>query len=281
MTRRSLVLVLIAVIGGSAAEPPRRIVSLSPDITEMLYGIGAFAQVVGVSDYCTYPPEVKQLPSVGGWHNPSLEKIAAMRPDLVLSDVAQAPFVEDHLKALGLKVVTVPDHTIDDVYATIKSLGRFTGHADAAAKLAADTRQQLLQVSQKVIGRSRPGVVLIVDRTPGTLTDLYTAADGSFLAELVSIAGGRSVAPKAANGYGKLSKEDLLAINPDVILDFVHGTPSRFAGNPIEAWSEMPELRAVKKHQVHGVNEDFVPHASQRIVETARLFARLIHPEVP
>jgi len=224
---------------------------------------------------------VKKLPSVGAWDNPSLEKIAAMRPDLVLSDVAQAQLVEDHVKALGLKIVAVPDHTIDDVYATIVSLGRITGHADAAAKLAADTRRQLQQVSQKAAGLSRPSVIMIVDRTPGTLNDLYTAADTSFLAELVSIAGGHSIAPKAAIGYGKLSKEDLLALNPDIILDFVHGTPSRFAGNPIEAWSEMPELRAVKKHQVHAVNEDFVPHASQRMVETARLFARLIHPEVP
>jgi len=281
MTRRALVLALIAAFGCCAAEAPRRIVSLSPDLTEMLYGIGAFGQVAGVTDYCTYPPEVKRLPSVGGWANPSLEAIAALRPDLVLSDVAQAPFVEDPLKALGLKIVTVPDHTLDDVYATIAALGRITGHADASAKLVAETRWELLKVSQSVAGRSRPSVVLIVDRTPGTLTDLYTAAGGSFLGELVDIAGGRSVAPKAANGYGKLSKEDLLAINPDVILDFVHGTPSRFAANPIEAWNEMPELRAVKTHQVHGVNEDFVPHASQRITETARLFARLIHPELP
>lgn len=281
MTRRALVLVLTTALGCCAADLPHRIVSLSPDITEMLYGIGAFVQVVGVSDYCTYPPEVKRLPSVGGWANPSLEKLAAMRPDLVVSDVAQAPFVEDQAKELGLKVVTVPDHGIDDVYATMATLGRITGHAETAAKLVADTRAQLQSVSQKVAGRARPSVILIVDRTPGTLGDLYASTDGSFLVELVAIAGGRSVAPKAGDGYSKLSKEDLLAINPDIILDFVHGTSSRFAGNPIEAWNEMPELRAVKTHQVHAVNEDFVPHASQRMAETARLFLRLIHPEVP
>jgi len=97
---------------------------------------------------------------------------------------------------------------------------------------------------------------------------------------LVAIGGGWIGAPKARNGYGKLSKEDLLAINPDIILDFIHGSESRFAGNPVEAWKEMPELKAVRKGDVHGVNEDYVPHASQRIVHTAELFARLIHPEV-
>lgn len=280
MTRRVFTLVLAAAVS-YAADAPRRIVSLSPDITEMLYGIGAFSQMAGVSDFCTYPPAVKRLPSVGGWANPSLEKLASMHPDLVLSDVAQAPLVEDDVKALGLRIVTVPDHSIADVYQTLETLGRLTGHADAAAKLAADTREQLRLVSQKVAGHSRPSVVLIVDRTPGTLAELYTATGGSFLAELVAVAGGSSTAPNAADGYGKLSKEDLLAIDPDIILDFVHGTSSRFAANPIEAWNEMPELRAVKTHHVYGVNEDFVPHASQRIVETARLFARLIHPEAP
>ena len=76
------------------------------------------------------------------------------------------------------------------------------------------------------------------------------------------------------------NKEDLLAINPDIILDFIHGVKSRFAGDPMEAWGEMPELKAVRMRRVHGVNEDFVPHASQRIVQTGELFARLIHPEV-
>ncbi len=280
MIRRALLLGLLATLAAPAADQPRRIVSLSPDITEMLYGIGAFGQVAGVSDYCTYPPEVNRLPSVGGWHNPSLEKLASLRPDLVVADVAQAPFIEDKVKALGLKMLVVPDHTIQDVYSTIAALGRATGHDSEAARLAAATRQRLERVSQRTAGRAKPSVIMIVNRTPGTLTDLYSATEGSYLAELVAIAGGRVVAPKAADGYGKLSKEDLLAINPDVILDFIHGTPSRFAGDPIEAWREMPELRAVRARHVYGVNEDYVPHASQRIVDTAELFARLIHPEL-
>jgi iron complex transport system substrate-binding protein len=122
----------------------------------------------------------------------------------------------------------------------------------------------------------RPKVVLIVDRTPGTLRDLYTATDGGYLAELVAVAGGRIAAPPAPSGYGKLSKEDLLAIDPEVILDFIHGikVPS---GDPLEAWQEMAVLKAVRSRRIYGVNEDFVPHASQRMVQTAALFARLIH----
>ena len=278
--RRALLAAFLAAIGAHAADPPKRIVSLSPNVTEMLYGIGAFGQVVGISDYCTYPPEVKQLPSVGGWHNPSLEKLAALHPDLVISDDSQAPFIENNVKALGLRLLVVPNHTIQEIYAGMTELGRATRHEDQAAKLVAKTHERLELLAHKFAGRPTPSVILIVNRTPGTLRDLYTATEGGFLAELVAIAGGRVAAPKAPNGYGKLTNEDLLAINPDAILDFIHGTQGKFAGNPIEPWRDMPELKAMRTGRIYGVNEDYVPHASQRIVETAELFARLIHPEV-
>jgi len=199
----------------------------------------------------------------------------------VIVDDGQAPFVEDNFKKLGLRVMVVADHTVKDVYAAITALGYATGHEEAAAKLAATTRAELLRISQRTAALPKPKVVLIVERTPGTLRDLYTATDGGFLAELVTMAGGRIAAPPDKRGYAKLSKEDLLAINPDVILDFIHGAKSRFAGEPMEAWRDMAELKAVGTRRVHGVNEEFVPHASQRMVQTAALFARLIHPEAP
>jgi iron complex transport system substrate-binding protein len=278
--KRAIILTFAFALCAAGEDVPRRIVSLSPNVTEMLYGIGAFGQVVGISDYCTYPPDVNKLPSVGGWHNPDLEKLAALRPDLVIVDDGQAPFVEDNFRKLGFKIMVVADHSIQDVYTAITALGRATGHEQSAAKLAETTRTGLLRISQKTAALTKPKVVLIVDRTPGTLRDLYTATEGGFLAELVTMAGGRIAAPPAKRGYGKLSKEDLLAIDPDVILDFIHGVKSRFSGDAMEAWREMAELKAVRKGQVHGVLEDYVPHASQRIVQTAALFAHLIHPEV-
>ena len=278
MTRYAIA--LLFTLCAAADSVPHRIVSLSPNVTEMLYGIGAFKQVVGISDYCTYPPDVSKLPSVGGWHNPSLEKLTALDPDLVIVDDGQAPFVEDNFKKLGFRLMVVPSHLVEDVYTGITSLGEVTGHQQQAAALVASTRAGLARVAQKTAGLPKPSVVLIVDRTPGTLRDLYTATEGGFLAELVQIAGGRVATTPVKKGYAKLSKEDLLAINPDVILDFIHGIKSRFSGDPMEAWREMPELKAVRTHRVHGVNEDYVPHASQRMVKTAELFARLIHPEV-
>jgi len=277
---RAFFVALAFALCAPCADVPQRIVSLSPDLTEVLYGIGAFHRVVGVSDYDTYPPEVAKLPHLGPLHSPNLETLTALHPDLVVINSAQAAFVEDTLKQLGLRILKSSNRTLEEVYSSMLTMGRATGNDSEAVKLAAATRESLDRVARKTARFPRPRVVLIIDRTPGTLRDLYTATEGSFLSELIEIAGGHLVAHPAKTGYAKLSKEDLLALNPDIILDFIQGPKSRFAGDPLEAWREMPELKAVRTRRVHGVNDDFVPHASQRIVQTAELFARLIHPEV-
>jgi iron complex transport system substrate-binding protein len=274
-----LTVVLTLALGAIAHAQPRRIVSLSPNLTEILYGIGAFPQVAGVTDYCTYPPEVKKLPSVGGWDGASMEKLLALRPDLVVVDDAEAPFVEGKVRALGFPLLVIPNHTVADVYSGMAEIGRTTGHEAGAQKLVAETREGLARVSQRTAALPKVSVLLIVDRTPGTLRELYAATAGGFLAELIAIAGGRSAAPPAKNGYGKLSHEDLLAMNPDVILDCIHGTDRRSNGT-VAVWNQMPELKAVRTHRVYGLDEDYIPHATQRMVQTAELFARLIHPEL-
>jgi iron complex transport system substrate-binding protein len=220
------------------------------------------------------------LPSIGGWDNPSLEKIAALQPDAVLVDEAEGGLLEDKLRGLGVRLVIVPTRAVADVYRAIAQLGTLTGREQQAGKLVASTRAGVDAVARKTAALSRPSVLLIVDRVPGTLRELYTATEGSYLAELVNIAGGRMAVPPARRGYGKLSQEDLIAANPDVILDLSHGPAARSSADPVAAWREMPELKAVRTGRVIAVDEDYVPHASQRIVQTAELFARLIHPEV-
>ncbi|HUA62829.1 MAG TPA: helical backbone metal receptor [Verrucomicrobiae bacterium] len=277
---RQLLLSLMAAAVLTAADAPRRIVSMSPNLTEILYGIGAFDRLVGISDYCTYPPEVRNLPVLGGWINPNLEKLTGLHPDLVIVDAGQAPFVADKFRELGLRVIDVPDRNIADIYSAIETLGRATGRADAAAKLEAETRRSLAEVERKLTAAPRLRVVVVVDRAVGTLRNLVAATGGSYFAEVVRIAGGDLATPPAKEGYVNLNKEDLLAQNPDVILDFTHGQKGQFAGDPLEAWREMPELKAVRTHRVYEVDEDYVPHASQRVTETAALFARLLHPEI-
>jgi ABC-type Fe3+-hydroxamate transport system substrate-binding protein len=282
MRRRFLraAIVALCAVFASAADYPQRIVSLSPDLTEILYGVGAFNRVVAVSNFDTYPPETARLPHLGTLDALSLERLTAVKPDLIVMNDVQAPFLEKPLTDLGLRIFKTSNQSIHETLAAMTAIGRVTGNQREADALVAATRAGLDGVSRRMAGVAKPRIILIVDRTPGTLRELYTATDGSYLAELVAIAGGRIGVPADPHGYRRLSKEDLVALNPDIILDFQQATKGRFAGNPTDAWQEMPELRAVRSHRVYEVNEDFVPHASQRMVQTAELFAKRIHPEI-
>jgi iron complex transport system substrate-binding protein len=263
------------------AQRPRRIISLSPSVTEILYGIGAFDRVVAVSDYCQYPPEVERLPRVGGWSNPNVERIASLQPDLVIVTEAQAPFVRDRLEGLGIKTLAVPGQTLEDAFTAMRLIGEATGNHAEAERLIAQTRAALEAISQRTRGLNRPRVLCIVDRVPGTLRDLYAATEGSFLCDLIKIAGGEPVAPPAGIGYGRISKEAVVALDPDVIIDMVQGAQGRFAEDPVAVWkAELPQLKAVREERVHPIRDPSVLHPSQFVGATARLFAEIIHPEV-
>lgn len=279
MLRRHLLLLLFGAAWVHAGGPPQRIVSLSPQVTEILAGLDVFPRVVAVSNYCTWPAAVQKLPRLGGWQDPSLEKIVALRPDLVIIGESQAPFMQSKLEDLRIPLLITPGRNVADISRSITMIGKAVQAEAQAARLNQNIQNTLDQVRRRVAGHPRLKVLIVVDRTPGTLRDLYTATPGSFLADLIDIAGGQVIAEPAPSGYSKISKERVVALNPDVILDFIHGAKGRFAGNPLEAWADLPDLAAVKTKRVYSVSEDYVPHASQRITLTAELFARLIHPE--
>lgn len=282
MTRGWFVIVtLVLALAASLTAAPRRIISIAPSVTEILYGLGAFDRVVAVSDYCTYPEAVKSLPRVGGWHTPNLEKLVMLRPDLVVMTDAQAPFILDQLQQLGIPTLVTRSQSVEDAFAAIAAIGKATGKDREAAALAMATRSALNRVRARARTLARPSVLCVVDRTPGTLRDLYAATQGSFLTELIETAGGKVIVAPARTGYGKISKETVLTLNPEIVIDLVPGAKGPLAGDPLVAWQDLPELKAVQFGRVHEVKEDFVPHASQMIARTVVLFARLLHPEVP
>lgn len=261
------------------ARAPERIVSLTPSATEILYGVGAFERVVAVSDYCNYPPEAAQLPRVGGWMNTNIERIAALRPDLVVVMDSQAPFIKDRLDALGLPVLVVGTRTLADVFRAIESIGRATGNERETQRLLTETRAAIEEVRARARDRERTRVLCVVDRVPGTLRDLYAATEESFLAELIEIAGGEVVAPSAASGYGQISKEAVLALDPAVIIDIVQGAEGSLGEDTESVWRELASVRAVRERRVYTVRDTRVVHPSQFVAQTARRFAEIIHPE--
>ena len=236
---------------------------------------------MAVSDYCTYPPAVKNLPRVGGWDKPSLEKLVSLRPDLVILTEAQAPFLQDQLQQLNVRTLVTPGRTIQDVLTSIAEIGRATGNDREAAQLNASIKTTLERVRERTRRLPRIRALCVVDRTPGTLRDLYVATQGSYLAELIQIAGGDVVGPVSKEGYDRISKEAVVRLNPQAILDFFHAPPGAFQEDEVATWHELSELDAVKYGHVHPIHDEFVVHASQMIAKTAVFFARLLHPEMP
>jgi iron complex transport system substrate-binding protein len=153
-------------------------------------------------------------------------------------------------------------------------------------RLADSMRVGLQEIAAAVESRPRPEVLVVVDRLPGTLRDIYVATEGSYLVDLVRIAGGNPITPKAPMNYASLGKEALVAYDPEVIFDMVMAlsTPVAVAGanelgeDPESVWGTM-KLRAVTSHRIYPILDRRLVHPSQFAVETARELARLLHPE--
>ncbi len=263
-----------------SVEPlPQRIVSLSPSVTEILYGIGAWPQVIAVSQYCTYPDDVKNKPRVNGWDKTNLEQVMALKPDFVIGVDAQEPFLRDKLNGLGMGCLFVKSQTLADILASIEEIGRATGHEQEATNLSAKTRGEIDAVRKAVADLPHPRVLCVVDRVPGTIRDLYTATRGSYLDELIGIAGGESIAPLAEHGYGKINKEAVLTLNPEIVIDMVQGSKGKFGEDAIAVWNELGEIRAVRDKRIYSLTDPSVIHPSQFVGHTAQVFARALHPE--
>ena len=269
--------------GFTAAPAPRpgRIISTSPNVTEILYGVGAFDRVIAVSDFCTYPPAVKSLPRIGGWDKPSLEKLVTLRPDLVIFTEVQAPFLQDQLRQLNINTLVVPGRNLADVFSAISEIGHATGDEREAARLNASVKATLDRVRERARRLPQVRTMCVVDRTPGTLRDLYVVAKGSYLADLIELAGGAVIGPESKEGYERISKEAVVRLNPEAIFDFFHAPKGAFAEDEVATWQELAELDAVKKRRVYPIHDEFVVHSSQMVAKTAILFARLLHPNVP
>jgi len=268
----------------SSSEPvqqsqPQRIVSISPNVTEILYGVGAWSQVVAVSQFCSYPDDVKNKPRVSGWDKTNLEQITALKPDLVIGVEAQTAFLQDKLDGLGIRSLFLKNESLADVYEAIRVIGKASGHEQQANTLINQTQQEIDAVKTAVAGRQIYKVLCVVDRLPGTIRELYTAARGSYLDELITIAGGESIAPTAEHGWGKITKEAAVTLNPEVIIDMMQGPTGSFAEDPIQVWQELAEVRAVRNKRIYPISDQLVVHPSQFVGHTAKVFARAIHPE--
>ena len=233
---------LVPLLLAAGAEAPRRVVSLNPSLTAIALALGAEAQLVGVDEWSAkQQPAVRGLPVVGGLFAPSLETIVALDPDLVVwVPSAQQRDLHARLESLGVDVLVLPNHTLEELLASIETLGAKLGRAQAAATRVAELRAAFAAASAASAGRAAPRALLVLQREP-----LYVVGGGSYLDAMLRAAGGVNVAGGVDEAYPRLSLEWLIAARPDVILD-ASETPEPAA----DYWAQWPSLPAVANGRV-------------------------------
>jgi ABC-type Fe3+-hydroxamate transport system substrate-binding protein len=272
---------LLQVVAVRAAAPGR-IVSTSPSITETLFALGLGDRVVGVSTYCRYPEVVKTLPKVGTFLRPDAEVIARLHPDLVIVHAGPHDVVRQ-LGALGIPSVAVDRGTLPSVFSSIRAIGVPAGAGDRTERLVVELQRRLDRVRAAVAGRSRKKVLLIVGRRPGTLTDLVAVGTGSYLSDLVDIAGGVNVlGARGLTDYPRISMETVIRLAPDVIVDAgdmgdTDEQRRRKQTATLQLWSVQTAVGAVRNHAIHPVMSDAFVVPGPRVVEVADTLAAWLH----
>ena len=261
------------------AAPARRVVSLAPSNTEILYAIGAGAVLAGRDDYSDYPAAATAVPSIGNEIPLNIEAIVALHPDLVLAagitsadDVAQ-------LAKLGLTVYATSNAgSLDDIYHDIHAIGVLVGQVEAADQLAASMQARVDAVKTKMAAVTQHAIVFYeIDATDPSKP--WTAGPGSFIDQLITLAGGNNAGSGLGDKYAQISLEQLVTRNPDIIVlgsSTLGGqTPALVAARP--GWGT---IKAVKNHAVYAFDDNLVSRPGPRVVDGLEKLAALIHPDL-
>jgi len=256
-----------------AIVAPQRIVSLTPALTEILFALGAGDRVVGVTQYCNYPPAARTKPKVGGYVNPSVESVLALRPDLVV--VSPGPGNRDAALAMrraGLRIEIVPAETLEESLAAIELVARFAGTETKGRDLAAAVRARLDAVAARVAGAPRVRTLFCVQTDP-----IIAAGRDTLPSQLLEVAGGTNVI--AAPRYPRLDVEAATAARPDLILqsrmDLATGDPHAEDA----FWKRWPSIPAVANGRVVVLPDDLTLRPGPRVADAAEELAAILHGE--
>jgi iron complex transport system substrate-binding protein len=268
----AFLLFALAVVPPAYAESPTRIVSLAPSVTETLFALRAGPSVVGVSDYCDYPPAVRSLPRVGSFLTPNLEAIIALRPTLVIGLLLSSDLRQIRaLKSMGYPVLLVRDGSLEEIDASIEAVGAQIGREHDARDLVAQIQAQIVAVRERLSTVKSARALMLVGHQP-----LVAVGRGTYLDELLRIAHAENIAAPANEEWPHLSMEYIIAMRPEVILD---GSMGNDPTSSSSFWGKYPSIPAVREHRVFGYPESPILHSGPRVGDSLEMMARMIHPE--
>jgi iron complex transport system substrate-binding protein len=248
---------------------PQRIISLAPSNTEILFALGLGDKVVGVTDWCDYPPEALEKEKVGSYDTPDTEKIVALNPDLILVAYGTTMDVINNLVGLGLTVFGIKTTDLDDLLNDIRTIGEITDKELEAYALTSEMESKIEAIADATSElEERPRVFYIVWHDP-----LWTAGSGTFIHELIEKAGGVNICQNIT-GYTTISIEEIVARNPEVIIT------SEWSYDWAINATELASTNASQTDRIYQGDDDLVQRPSPRLVEGLEWFAHFIHPEI-
>jgi len=263
-----------------AMAQPATVVSTAPSFTETVFALGAGKRLVAVSNYCHYPPDVSRLPKIGNYLDPNVEAIARLKPGLVLLHTEQRQTVTQ-LTAMGIRVLTLRNTTLEDTMASVRQIGDALGMSREGERLERELRGRLRAIEERGKGKPRRTLLFIVGRTPGRLDGMLAVGSGSYLNELMRIAGGRNVLDDSRVAYPQISLEGVIRLDPDVIVDMgdmtaTEGVSEAHKRAVVRLWESQPAVRAVQQRSVFAVADDIFVVPGPRVVEAAEAFAAML-----
>jgi len=264
----------------AAAASPRRIISLIPAVSEMIYAMGAGDRLVGVSNYDRFPPDVRQLPKVGGLIDPNVERILELRPDLVMVYATQKELIE-RLDRAKVPYYVYQHRALPDITETIRSVGVRLGSTDPANAVASHMERSLAAIRASTASLPHPSTLLVFGRDPGSLRSVYASGGYGFLHDMLEIAGGTNVFGDVEQQSVQATTEMLLARKPEEIIELRYGErmTAEQAAQDLRVWDTLASIPAVKSHRVHLLVGDEFVVPGPRVVDATRALAHTLHPD--
>ena len=257
------------------SSTPQRIVSLAPGITETLYELGLDGEIAGVTGYCNWPPRARKKPRIGGFTNPSIEKIVSLKPDLIIATIdGNRKDTVNQLERIGLPVYVINPSNTDKILEGIIHMGEITNRKDAADKLVTKLRKRLNNITAQTRNKIKPRIFFQIGLEP-----VITAGGGTLIDEAIERAGGVNIAGRDAARYPRYSAEGIMAGSPDIILFAPMANDKEFTAVK-KFWQQFPGIPAVKNNKIYPINTDLISRASPRLFDAIETMAVIFHPDI-
>jgi iron complex transport system substrate-binding protein len=259
---------------------PTRIISLIPAVTEMLFAIGAGPKVVAVSSFDEYPPEVASLPRVGALIDPDLERILALKPNLVVIYHSQVD-LQRQLERASVPMFVYKHGGLADVGVTMRELGQRVGHAGNADSVVRQMEIKLNDIKARVANRQKPRTLLVFGRDALALRGVYASGGIGFMHDMLVAAGGTNVFDDVKQQAVQATSELILARRPEAIVEIRIGKDAdQLRDKEIAVWQTLASVPAVRSKRVAFITDERTVIPGPRVAEGTELIARALHPDV-